>query len=97
LAELAAICAGEGNTHVQWSKRSCFLLADDLCQHRPQLGLRLQVVEDLANAGVLHDIGIMHIPDSLLNKRGRLSAKAMQFVRGHSAASGKFHQTGRMR
>lgn len=89
LAELAAIRAGEESTHVQRVKRYCFLLAGDLRQYQPQLGLSQQMVEDIANAGVLHDIGIMNVPDSLLNKRGRLSVKEMQLVREHAAAGGK--------
>jgi putative two-component system response regulator len=92
LAELAAVRAGEESTHVQRVKRYCFLLADDLRQHQPQLGLSQQMVEDIANAGVLHDIGIMNVPDSLLNKRGRLSVKEMQLVREHAAAGGKILQ-----
>ena len=92
LAELAAVRAGEESAHVQRVKRYCFHLADDLHRYQPQLGLNKQRVEDIANASVLHDIGIMNVPDSLLNKRGRLSVKEMQLVREHVAAGGKILQ-----
>lgn len=85
LAELAAVRAGEEASHVQRMKRYCLLLADDLRQHQPNLGLTRQMVEDIASASVLHDIGMMSVPETLLNKRGRLSAKEMQLVREHAA------------
>jgi len=88
LAELAAVRAGEESTHVQRVKRYCHLLADDLRRHQPQLGLNKQMVEDMVTAGVLHDIGMMNVPDSLLNKRGRLTAQEMRLVREHAAAGG---------
>jgi len=92
LAELAAIRAGEENAHIQRIKRYCFLLAEELRLSQPQLGLNRNLVEDIANASVLHDIGIMNVPDSLLNKRGRLNAKELQLVRKHAAEGGRILQ-----
>ncbi len=89
LAELAAVRSGEEKSHFRRTKQYCFLLADDLRQHQPQLGLSEQMVEDISNASVLHDIGIMNIPDGLLNKRGRLTAREFEVVQEHAAAGGK--------
>ena len=89
LAELAANRAGEENAHIQRVKRYCFLLADNLRLTQPHLGLSSQTVEDIANASVLHDIGLMNVPDSLLNRRGRLSAKEMLLIQEHAAQGGK--------
>jgi len=89
LAELAAIRAGEENSHIQRVKRYCFLLADDLRFNQPHLKLSRHAVDDIANASVLHDIGIMNVPENLLNKRGRLTAKEMQMIREHAAQGGK--------
>ena len=88
LAELAAVRAGEEPSHVQRMKRYCLLLTEDLHQHHPDLGLTRQLVADIASAAVLHDIGMMGVPESLLNKRGRLNAKEMQLVREHAAEGG---------
>lgn len=89
LAELAAIRAGEDSTQVQRLKWYCFELAEDLRQHHPHLGLNKQLVEDMANASVLHDIGIMNVPDNLLNKRGRLSDKEMRIIQQHALEGGR--------
>lgn len=89
LAELAAIRAGEERVQVQRLKHHCFALADDLRRHHPALGLNRQLIEDLANVSVLHDIGIMNVPESLLNKRGRLTEKEMLTIREHAQEGGR--------
>jgi putative two-component system response regulator len=88
LAELAAVRAGEEARNVQRMKRYCLMLAEDLRQHQPHLGLTRQIIEDIASASVLHDIGMICVPESLLNKRGRLNAKEMQLVREHAVEGG---------
>lgn len=92
LAELAAIRAGEDSSRVQRLKRYCTVLAEDLHRHHPQLGLNKQIIEDLANASVLHDIGIMNVPDGLLNKRGRLTPRELQLIQQHAQEGGKILQ-----
>ena len=92
LAELAAIRAGEGTSRVQRLKRYCMLLADDLCQYHPELGLNRQIVEDLANASVLHDIGMMNVPDEILKKRGKLNPRELEQIQRHSQQGGKILQ-----
>lgn len=89
LAELAAMRAGDDSCQVQRLKRYCFELADDLRRHHPDLGLNRQIVEDLANVCVLHDIGIMNVPDSLLNKRGRLTEKEISTMQEHAQEGGR--------
>ncbi|HVB77584.1 MAG TPA: HD domain-containing phosphohydrolase [Candidatus Nitrosotalea sp.] len=46
-------------------------------------GLREQNLEDLFLGGVLHDIGKIGIPDSILNKPGPLTAEEMDVARNH--------------
>ena len=89
LAELAATRAGEEKARVQRLKHHCAVLAEDLRQHHPELGLTQQIVEDLANASVLHDIGIMNVPDGLLNKRGRLNPREKELIQQHALEGGK--------
>jgi len=92
LAELVAIRAGEEASQVQRLKRYCGLLAEDLLRHHPELGLTQQIIEDLANASVLHDIGMMNVPDGLLNKRGKLTRGEFGLIQQHALEGGKILQ-----
>lgn len=49
------------------------------------LGLPDAEVEQLGFAGLLHDIGKMGIPESILNKAGSLTDEEFDLVRGHPA------------
>ena len=92
LAELAAVRAGEEASRVQRLKLYCRVLAADLLTHHPDLGLNKQLIDDLANASVLHDIGIMNVPDGLLNKRGRVSPREKELIQQHALEGGKILQ-----
>ncbi|WP_322965140.1 HD-GYP domain-containing protein [Sphingomonas fuzhouensis] len=48
-----------------------------------QLGLSEEAVHVAGMAGLLHDIGKLHIPVAILNKPGRLTAEEMQIIRRH--------------
>jgi len=47
------------------------------------LGLPQDRIETIRAAGLLHDIGKVGIPDSILNKRGRLTEKEWEPVKAH--------------
>ena len=81
LAELAAERGGETAAHLQRTRKYCYLLADDLRLHNPSLGLTEQLVEDIANLSVLHDIGQNGLPDGLLNKRGKYTPKEYEIIK----------------
>ena len=49
-----------------------------------QLGLDAQRVERIGIAGLLHDIGKIAVPDSVLRKPGRLTDSEMALVRRHA-------------
>lgn len=49
-----------------------------------ELGLDEDMVRDLGMAGLLHDIGKMEVPDTLLNKAGQLSDAEFDIVRRHT-------------
>jgi putative nucleotidyltransferase with HDIG domain len=51
-----------------------------------QLGLDESQVQEAGNAGLLHDIGKMAIPTSILNKQGSLSEQEFQAVKHHPTA-----------
>lgn len=99
LAELAAERAGESKAHLQRTKKYCTILAADLMRDRDDQAIVDQLVEDIANIGMLHDIGKNGIPDSLLMKRGKYTAKEQEIVQDHTVIGGKilmdlYRQTG---
>jgi putative nucleotidyltransferase with HDIG domain len=49
-----------------------------------ELGMDEAAVRDLGMAGLLHDIGKMEVPDTLLKKPGRLSDEEFDVVRRHT-------------
>jgi len=49
-----------------------------------RLGLDPEVLDELARAAELHDIGKMAIPDAILNKPGPLDAHEWQFIKRHT-------------
>ena len=48
------------------------------------LGLGPTKVEEVCNAGLLHDIGMINIPDSVLQKSGPLTDQEREHVRNHT-------------
>lgn len=84
LAELAAERSGELGSHLKRTKEYIFILGSDICATRPDLELTQQDVHDLSNISVLHDIGMIGIPDRLLSKRGRLTREEFKVVQKHT-------------
>ena len=51
------------------------------------MGLSSEEVEELRLAGLLHDLGKIGVPDSILNKAGRLSEEEYSAIKMHPALS----------
>lgn len=54
-----------------------------MSQMGSQLGFDDDVVDDLGRAGILHDLGKLLIPNTILNKPGKLTAAEMRLIRSH--------------
>ncbi len=79
----------ETGAHVQRMSRTCALLAE-------KRGLGKAYAELLLNASVMHDIGKIGIPDSILLKAGKLSDAEWQVMKEHPKIGGRIigdHQT----
>jgi PAS domain S-box-containing protein len=77
------------NNHLERIREYSRLLAEELAlrpEYRNQLGGN--GVSDLAMASVLHDIGKVGIPDSILFKSGLLNRKELDFTRQHTLLGG---------
>ena len=51
--------------------------------YKENLYTSTEVIEDIAMAAVLHDIGKVGIPDSVLNKPGRLTDEEYEIIKSH--------------
>ncbi len=61
-----------------------------LCERMAQhMGFDAQDIEDVRTAGLLHDIGMIAIPESILHKEGELSEEEYRQVRGHVEVAAK--------
>jgi HD-GYP domain-containing protein (c-di-GMP phosphodiesterase class II) len=54
-----------------------------------QAGLSEAEVEEIRLAGIVHDIGKIHVPDSLLSKPAPLTAQEYEIVKSHAAWGAK--------
>lgn len=75
----------EDSGHIDRVKRITKLLTSRLSAKHEELKLDRRSVELIGEASVLHDIGKITIPDSILNKSGRLTTEEFEIVKSHSA------------
>jgi diguanylate cyclase (GGDEF)-like protein/putative nucleotidyltransferase with HDIG domain len=54
-----------------------------------QLGLATEEVEEIRLAGILHDIGKIGVPESVLNKPARLTDEEFEIVKNHAVLGDK--------
>ena len=60
------------------------------CAFATNMGMRKADIEKLTTAGLLHDIGKVDIPASILDKPGKLTAEEFDVIRTHPGAGYKF-------
>ena len=60
------------------------LMAAEVAESYPSLGIRQDQVETLGQAAALHDIGKVAIPDSILFKVGRLTEDEFSVMKAHT-------------
>ena len=75
--------------HLQRVSQLCRILADEL-RRTPPLDSYItdEYVEDLVLSSVLHDIGKVGVPDSVLLKPGRLTEEEFETVKAHAVVGG---------
>lgn len=65
------------------------LLLLDVMKHYPEYGLYQERVERLSDLSILHDIGKIMIPESILKKRGALTGNEIKQIRSHTVYGGE--------
>lgn len=80
----------ESGEHV---KRICYLtkiLTTEVSNRYPEYHLPDSEIEKIVSSSVLHDVGKIAIPDSILNKPGRLTKEEFEIMKQHTVKGCEF-------
>lgn len=89
LAKLAEYRDADTGAHLERIREYSKVLAQELStKPRYQAYISSDYVEDIYNSSILHDIGKVGIPDSILLKPGKLTTDEFEVVKRHSSLGG---------
>lgn len=74
----------ETGQHIQRIRMFTKLLLENVAQCYPEFGLDKRKIEIIVSASSMHDIGKIAIPDSILNKPGRLTRDEFEIMKTHA-------------
>ena len=74
----------ESGGHILRIRRFTEILLLEVARSCPEYGLTGENIRNIASAAALHDIGKISIPDSILNKPGKLTAEETAVMRTHT-------------
>ena len=95
LAKLAESRDEETGSHLMRIQEYCRVLCQQLAQRQKYSPVMTQqYIEDLVRSSVLHDIGKVAIPDSVLLSRGKFGPKERQIMKQHCIVGGRALQEG---
>jgi PAS domain S-box-containing protein len=90
LAKLAEYRDSDTGAHLERIREYARILALELSRMPKYSGyITIDYIEDIYNSSILHDIGKVGIPDSILLKPGRLTRDEFEVVKRHSALGGE--------
>ena len=79
----------ESGNHVLRIRRFTEILLQEVAVSCPEYNLTESSIGIITNAAALHDIGKISIPDSILNKPGRLTAEEFDVIKSHTTVGGQ--------
>lgn len=79
----------ESSEHVHRVKSFTELLARECAKEYPEYGLTEEKIKEIASASVLHDLGMIAIPDEILLKPEKLTRDEFEYVKSHAARGGE--------
>ena len=88
---LATVTEGrslESGDHIGRIKGYTGIITRRMMKDYPELGITEPIAEVIISASALHDIGKIAIPDSILNKPGKLTNDEFDFVKSHTIRGG---------
>lgn len=74
----------DNKSHVRNVEAITKILADEMAKTFPDCGLTEKHIKLIAEASVLHDIGKITIPDSMLMKPGKMTEEEYEFMESHT-------------
>lgn len=74
----------ESGEHIKRVKGFTKILASQVKENYPEYGLDDGMVDMISEASVLHDVGKISIPDSILLRPGRLTAEEFEVMKTHT-------------
>lgn len=83
----------ESGEHIQRVKDFSRILAEEMMKDCPEYGLTPEMVDIIASASALHDVGKIAIPDSILMKPGRLTADEFEYMKTHTTKGSEILNT----
>lgn len=84
LSHLVEFRNGESGLHVLHINRITDLLLHRLVRKTSRYRLTPERIAQISTASALHDIGKINIPESILNKPGRLTAEEFEIMKTHT-------------
>jgi len=88
LAKLAEYRSDETGFHLERVRTYTQLLAMELAESCPEMGISSTMAEEIALVSPLHDIGKVAIADSILHKAGRFTAEEFETMKTHAMIGG---------
>jgi putative two-component system response regulator len=79
----------ESGKHVLRIRRFTKVLLEDVAQCYPEYGLNSTNIDIISSAAALHDLGKIAIPDSILNKPGKLTEDEYEVIKTHTTVGAK--------
>ena len=86
LSSIIEYRSAESGQHTLRIRRFTEILLEELALCCPEYHLDDHVIQSIASASALHDIGKIAIPDTILNKPGPLTDEEFEIMKTHAAA-----------
>ena len=82
----------ESGGHILRIRRFTEILLAEVARSCPEYALTADSISNIASASALHDIGKISIPDTILNKTGRLTEEEILVMRTHTTSGSEMVQ-----
>ncbi|MBR2434858.1 MAG: PAS domain-containing protein, partial [Lentisphaeria bacterium] len=89
LSSLIEYRSVESGQHILRIRHFTRILMEEIAKSCPEYRLDAKTVDIVASASALHDIGKIAIPDSILNKPGRLTEEERELMKTHALTGSK--------